>query len=309
MAPALAAVLVLAACGSSDDSSAPVDTPTEQPSESTAPAGDGLRAPTPVEVVSGGSNGATASAESAPAAADSVGAATSDMRIAQWVAEYVVGDGMPALPTDDQGYVFDSSVAITAEQVAAIAAALGVTGEPVHVDDMSWQVGPDDGSAPSLWVYDDGQQNWSYSSAWANASVGEGCAVAVDSTGTETGSCPEPEPPAGVLTADQAEQRSSELLSALGVDPATVTYETYADEWFASVQASDGIDGRATVRSWNFGFGEDGVLQYAGGSLAAAQPVGPYPLVDLDTAVARLSDNFYGGFGGVAMLDDVAVSA
>jgi hypothetical protein len=52
-------------------------------------------------------------------------------------------------------------------------------------------------------------------------------------------------------------------------------------------------------------------MQYAGGTLAAAVPVGPYPLVDLDTAVARLSDGFYGGFyggyGGIA-IDEPALA-
>lgn len=311
-APALAAVLVLAACGGSDDSSAPVDTvPTV---DSTSPPGDELRPPTPVEVVSGGASGqsgavASVATESAPAADAQV--ASSEMRIAPWIAEYVVGDGMPALPTDDTGYVFDATAAVTPEQVAAVAAALGVDGEPVRIDDgygVSWRVGPDDGSAPSVWVYEDGQQSWNYNAAWGSGSVEEACAVSVAADGTETRDCPEPQPPVGVPTAADAEQRATEVVSALGIDPASVTFETYADEWSASVNASDTTDQRAAVRSWYFGFGAEGVLQYAGGSLAVPAPVGPYPLVDLDTAVARLSDGYFGGFGGGIAIAEPALA-
>jgi hypothetical protein len=56
--------------------------------------------------------------------------------------------------------------------------------------------------------------------------------VSVDSEGNEVvEDCPEPEPPVGVPTADEAEQRVRELLTAIGVDPATVEFDTYADEW------------------------------------------------------------------------------
>ena len=300
-APALAAVLILAACGSADDGdSSPVDAPSEPTDAASASDGDGLRAPTPIEVVSGGAGGgaATAVAESSTVASDDM--STADMRMAQWVAEYVIGDGMPPLPTNDTGYVFDTSTPVSAEQVAGIAAALGVTGEPVRIDEgygVSWRVGPDDGSEPSLWVTDDAQQNWNYNAAWDDTAYGE-CAVSIDSEGNETGDCPDPTPPAGVPSEEEAERRASEVLTALGVDPSGLRFETFADEWFANVVASDQIDDRAAVRSWYFGFGAEGVMQHAGGTLAPAQPVGPYPLVDLDTAVARLTDGFYGGFGG-----------
>ncbi len=300
-APALVATLVLAACGGADDSVAPVGTPPEESSESTTPT-DGLRAPTPIEVVGGGSGGA-ASAEAAPALDDQM---STDMRIAPWVVEYVIGDGMPALPTNDTGYVFDATSPVTAEQVASIAAAFGVAGEPVRIDEgygVSWRVGPDDGSAASVWVYDDAQQNWNYNAPWGEGSVREACAVSVDSEGNENSDCPEPTPPVGVPTAGEAEQRARDLMSALGLDPAALKFEVFADEWSASVNVSDGTDDRAAVRSWYFGFGAEGVLQYGGGTLAPAEPVGPYPLVDLDTAVARLSDGFYGGGIGIAVAE------
>jgi hypothetical protein len=304
LAAVLASVLLVAACGNSDESGSPVDRPSDTTTDTTSPDdNDGMRAPTPIEVVSGGGGGgggAVAAAESADGSK-----MASDMMIAPWIVEYVIGDGMPALPTADTGYVFDSLAEVTPDQVSAIAASLGVTGEPVRIDEgygVSWRVGPEDGSAPSVWVYDDGQQNWSYNSAWAtDGGDAVACSISVDSEGNESSDCPEPEPPVGVPTAADAEQRATEVLSALGVDPATVEFETYADEWSASVNVSDRSDARAPIRSWYFGFGAEGVLQYAGGALATPAPVGPYPLIDLETAVARLSGGFYGfggGFGG-----------
>jgi hypothetical protein len=290
---ALSAVLVFAACGGDDaGSDGPIDTVGEQP---------GLRAPTPIKIT-GGSGTRDSQGNSAPALATEDAAASSDMMIAPayWISEYVVGDGMPALPTDDSGYVFDATREVTAEQVAQIAAALGVSGEPVRLVEEwgnSWRVGPDDGSAPTLWVSEDGTQSWNYNGAWQGREAVVGCAVSVDSDGNESSDCPEPEPPVGVPTQAEAEQRATEYLVALGVDVAALDVESYGDEWFASVTFSDGTDARAALREWSFGFGAEGVLDYASGWLAQAEPVGPYPLIDIDTAVARLNDGGY-GYGG-----------
>ncbi len=303
-AVAVAAILALAACGS-DDGVTDTAGSNEQPPVTSGSDGAVARAPTPIEVVSGGASqtgtvaGATADAE----------VAVSDMMIAPWNVEYLVGDALPALPADDTGYVFIGQAggsAVTADEVARIAAVFAVEGEPVAVDEgfgVNWRVGPDDGSGPNIWVASDGPQGWNYSAPWAEAF--ESCAVSVDAEGNETSDCPEPQPPAGVPPVDEAEQRTRELLATLGVDVAGVSFESFGDEWFTSVEVSDDTDPRAPVRSWNFGFGGDGALQYAGGPLATPERVGPYPLVDLETAIARLSDGFYGGFagGGIAIAE------
>jgi hypothetical protein len=100
-------------------------------------------------------------------------------------------------------------------------------------------------------------------------------------------------------------------MTAVGLDPADFELETFADEWYASVTASEQLDGQFAGRTFNTGFGAEGVLQYAGGMLAEPAPAGPYPLVDLDTAIARLNDptGFYmGGFGGGIALDTAVAS-
>jgi hypothetical protein len=295
LAPAIVAVLVLAACGTDNDAAS-------RPLGTAAPSGaSGLRAPTPITMSGSSRDDATAAAEAAPAAdSDMIGG---DRMIAPWIVDYVIGDGMPALPTDDTGYVFDATAEVTGEQVASVAAALGVAGDPVRIEDeynVMWRVGPDDGSAPSIWVYDDGQQSWNYNGPWADGAAREGCAVAVDSDGNQSGECPEPEPPVGVPSVDEAEGRVRDYLTALGQDVTNLKFESYGDEWFASVDVSDGTDERAAVRTWSFGFGAEGALQYASGSLGLAEAVGPYQLVDLQTAVDRLSEGFYGGYGGYA---------
>ena len=53
-----------------------------------------------------------------------------DMIAPYQITNFVAGDALPALPTNDTGWVFQSGATVTAEQVAQLATALGVTGEP-----------------------------------------------------------------------------------------------------------------------------------------------------------------------------------
>ena len=183
--------------------------------------------------------------------------------------------------------------------------------------------------------------SWNYSPAWADqASTGYGCAsggsvgVAVDPVAPDApaatrrpptsrrptrpsptrpstslpptdDSCAEPEPPAGIPTAAEAEASARELMASLGLDPAAFTFDVYADEWSASVSATEQVDGLPTGRNVSFGYGAEGALQWAGGQLNEPSAVGPYELVDLDAALARLNDpsGFYGGFGGPAVME------
>ncbi len=343
---AFAASLVLAACGGGTDDTA---TPgTDGPVTSVAAAG--LLPPRPIEIASGGVGGAAGVGNLAAASGEEASdQRMSDMAMPYFIADYVVGEGMPALPTNDIGYVFQTGSAVTSEQVAALATTFGAAGEPVRVDDgysVYWRVGPEDGTAPTLWVYEDAQLSWNFNSAWADQRGSVGCAVAepamvdpdegtdvvadtiVEGDDAETSDvvvtdsvvvdpdavgCDEPAPPEGVPTAAEAEQRARDLVAATGADPAAYQFETYADEWYASVSAVRRLDGLFDAGRFDFGFGAEGVMQYAGGQLAEPQRVGPYPLVGLDEAVARLSDQnsmwFGGGYarGGVAVMDDMAV--
>jgi hypothetical protein len=325
---AVVAVLALGACGSGDDSTA------ETPPPATESSDDGMIAPRPIEMAGGGAAAGSANATAEAPTADR--SMSTDMIAPYQIMNFVAGDSLPALPTNATGWVFQSGATVTAEQVAQLATALGVTGEPQRHDEngyVYWSAGPNDGSAPYLTVNEDAQQSWSYNSAWANQTVSAsaGCAIAepVPAAPDDASADPnaavadtkpiEPQctvettpPPVGVPTADEAEARTRDLMTAVGLDPAAFKLETYADVWYASVNATEQLDGQFGGRSFSTGFGAEGVLQYAGGQLAVPAPVGPYPLIDLDTAIARLNDpsGFYmGGYGGGMMLDTATAIA
>jgi hypothetical protein len=291
--------------------------------------------PRPIEMSGSGAGAGSANATAEAATADR--SMATDMIAPYQIMNFVVGEGMPPLPTNDTGWVFQSGAGVSAEQVAQLAAAFGVSGEPQRHDEggyVYWSVGPNDGSAPSLTVNEDAQQSWGYSTAWANQTVSAsaGCAVAEPAVAPEPAVAddaatapdetkpiePTPTctvettpPPVGVPTAEEAEARTRELMTAVGLDPAEFTFEPYADQWSAGVYATEQLDGQFAGRTFSAGFGAEGVLQYAGGVLAEPAPVGPYPLIDLDTAVARLNDptGFYmGGYGGGIALDTAVAS-
>jgi hypothetical protein len=112
-----------------------------------------------------------------------------------------------------------------------------------------------------------------------------------------------------VPTADEAEALAGDVLDAIGLDPSTFEFETYADEWAASVTAWSRLDGVRSPITWGFGFGEDAELQWMNGTLATPVATGPYPLIGLDEAMDRLEEqNGWFGRGGVLM-GDVAVGA
>lgn len=324
------AILVLAACGDDDSVSSPTE-PTLQPPVAVNVVGSG-----------GDTAEASTMDMSAqdPSAGSADGDRSTSLMPAFGGYVFEVGEGLPSLPTSSTGYHFPAGVTVDAAEVGRVAAALGVEGEPQTAADSGnqWRVGPDDGTAPALIVANDGQLSWYYSSAWAIAAV-QGCGVS-GNEGSVTGSvvevdaatgvavaetvpaddtpapdqppaipppsmeeCPTPEPPAGVPTADEAATKVNEMLTTLGEDPAAFELETYADEWSASVTAYTTLDGVRWPSGYGFGFGAEGALQWASGTLAEPVATGPYPLIDIDTAITRLSDQKgMWGYGGGEVL-------
>lgn len=224
------------------------------------------------------------------------------------VTDFVVSDSMPALPAMSTGYVYRQGSTVPEATALALAAALGVDTEPQERPAeymVEWAFGPDDGTAPSLSIDASGQHYWWYSSGWDDMRMSEdvpACTESVDADGNVTVECPkwEPEPPVDVPSAQEAESRARDIISAAGFDPAFLTIEVYADEWYASVYATQPISDvlpadSASGANWSFGFGANGVLEYAGGSFVLPEAVGPYPLVDLDTAIDRLTEMYLAG--------------
>ena len=110
--------------------------------------------------------------------------------------------------------------------------------------------------------------------------------------------CEEPEPPADVPSADEAETLAADVLETIGLDPASFEFETYADDWAASITAWSLLDGVRSPISWGFGYGENAELQWMNGTLATPVATGPYPLVGLDESLERLDEqNSWFGVG------------
>lgn len=125
--------------------------------------------------------------------------------------------------------------------------------------------------------------------------------------------CTPPPPPANVPTKDQAIAKAKELLTSLGVDPASFDFQAYGDEYSASVMASLVLDGHTTAIQYNIGYGENGAVTWASGSFAQPVKGADYPIVSVEAALARLNDDsgrwmWFGGAPGV-MTADVANGA
>ncbi|MFN8022896.1 MAG: hypothetical protein U0Q03_15320 [Acidimicrobiales bacterium] len=294
------AVLGLTACGNPDSSASGT-------TASTVPA-------LAVIQVAGSTGGATGGA--VPAAADSE-ASTKMMAMAltyEWAGQTV------DLTSPAGSWFFPAGSAPTTEQIQAIAAAFGVTGDVTELGaDMGggWMIGPNDGTAPSITVSADALQSWWYSPAWAvDTKPVADCAYyppgdpAADPTTAEMPVCEEAQPPAGVPTKAEAEAKARDLFAAVGLDPSQFEFESYADEWSASVTGYLTLEGVRTTVSVNVGFGENGTVTWAGGFLATPQRGGDYPRIGVDAAIQRLNDQsmaWMTGYGPMAR--DVAASS
>ena len=346
LALATAVVVGLAACGSASEVTSPstADSGTTVDTSTT-----GAAAPTPSVIkVAGGSGGVAATGSSADQA---VSPESSKMMIAAFY-NYVYGGDAVDLTAPAPSWSFEQGATPSPDQILQIAKALGIEGEVRELDaDVGggWAVGSDDYSEPSINVGADATLGWWYNAGYDDTAVSSPCAVdpAVDPAAGEAASsdtaseapapdepvssidnpaatdvvpvdepiCETQQPPVGVPTAEQAEAAATELLTAFGLDPASYEFETYADEWSASVTGFLLLDGVKTPMSTSFGFGAEGALTWAGGFLATPIRSADYPRIGVEAAVQRLNDQNQGWGYGVsptaraeaAPTDDMAV--
>jgi hypothetical protein len=290
-------VVALSSCGNEPDSGS--DVPAEPP----------------VIAVVGGPAG-VAQAD----AMVSGGVAESSKMIAPLVFEYV-GDEVD-LTAPAPAYRFVPAATNSDELITRLAEAFGVAGgvAPLPAEQGGGlMIGPADGSAASVTVMNDALQSWwvTYPVAMGAVSCSsvaidpvdivepDGAAgAASDATTDATGDvttqpdCFEPDPPANVPGADEAERIVTELLMASGVDPATYEFETYADEWGASVTGFLLVDGVRSPISVSVGIGGDSKVTWAGGSFGSPERVAEYPRVGVAAAVERLNDQSNGWWSG-----------
>lgn len=256
---------------------------------------------------------------------------------------YVYDGAYPDLGTTAPAWVLPAGTAVDTAKVAALAELFGVDGEVRQLpadQGGGWMVGAADYSTANLNVSTDGMASWWYNPAPSIDATRGGCVMPVDAeaaagsdaaapadttAASETtivdATCVEevPEPPVGVPTEDEAVVAAKALLADLGLDAANYEFTTYADEWGANVTAYLLLDGHRSPLQTNIGFGENGAITWASGTLAQPQDAAQYPIVSPEAGLARLNDQsgqwgWFGYGGGVAMgmargaVEDVAVS-
>lgn len=178
-------------------------------------------------------------------------------------------------------YSYDARAASNAETVAALGAALGIEGTPV-LKDGSWQLGPQDGSAPYLSVSLDGTLSFYYNdpliNPWLCADGAETCA-----------------PPTDLPSAEAAIEALRSLIASVGRDPESFEYtaETWEGAFTRPAQAWPVVNGQRLDQSWNLELTTSGVVS-ASGSLADIVSLGDYPIVSEQEAFERLSDPRFG---------------
>ena len=258
-------------------------------------------------------------------------APAADMAMAAWV-HYVAGDDLPLLGGDGPAYRLKGSVG--SGDVERLARGLGLSGRPVH-EDQVWRLATPDGT---LEVYEGGGGLWwfssedlssrdadgSVSSTGGGSSGSEGCAAdattctspdapqtppqtadampacTADTPPEECADSPKPDepfvPPADLPTRAEAEAQARELFTTLGaaIDDAAVTVDGPYEAWFVMFEPR--VDGlAASGLSYTASIGPKGKLLSAGGVVNRAEEVGTYPTLDTHGAIDRLNDG--SGFG------------
>lgn len=265
---------------------------------------------------------------------------------------YVFDGSYPDLGSAAPSWTLPAGVQPDASAVAKIAMLLGVKGDVRQIaadQGGGWMVGPADYSDATLTVSSDGLLSWWFNPAPSKVASGGGCAMPAEGVGisgtdasgsatvgasTETTVtadiaiappdtvlidpvCEAPAPPANVPDKAAAEAKARQFLADLGLDATQYELTAYADDYGANVTAWLQLGGHRSPVQVNIGFGAEGAIVWASGSLAQPQVAADYPLVTPAEALARLNDpagmwngGFYGGGGGVmrGMVSDTAIS-
>jgi len=251
---------------------------------------------------------ATAAAESS---ADAALAPNGKMAAAPYEVKYEVEGDLPALGGKAQSW--KSTDDPTKKRMAAVATALGIEGglvERKKEEGGGFVAGPTDGSAPSVSFSDpdsDPFHGWYYSAAW-EASTRSSDAVEPSTTSdttvtsdTKSDVAVAPDvmqPPTNLPTKDEARDKALSIMDAAGIEVRDDDVEVYADEWSVSVTAWQRVGDLRAPMSWTFGFGDDGVISWAGGNLLTFDKGPKFPRIGAAAGVDRLSDPKYSGWYG-----------
>ncbi|GEK22491.1 hypothetical protein [Cellulomonas xylanilytica] len=220
--------------------------------------------------------------------------------------------GLSSEGASGEAWGFDAEGTFSEATVAAAAAALGVSGQP-RLEYGTWSVGPNDGSGASVSLSADGMASLSYydptrdpwncvrsapDSIEQPADGGTEGDVAVPEPGVVEG--PECTTSENAPTGDAAVAQAKDVLSSVGVDPATYQFTASTDPSSAqvtNVSASQVLDDQQTGVTANVTLVADGV-QSLYVPLAPLVELGTYDTVSPTEAVARLGDPRFGASGG-----------
>jgi hypothetical protein len=284
----------------------------------------GAGGPPVIRVVDGGTDDRAMSGEAAPAM-------DADMMWHPWV-EFVLADGARFGPGEATGWRLDAPSDLRAA-ATRLAERFGVDTSSIREAPYGggWVAGPEDGSAPNLWVGPSGEWHMSDPTGQPmmrciepsyegedgapppdeeapdrpdDSEPGEGDTGsvgddldpdAIDDSRSEMGFCEPADPPVNVPTAAEARERATSLFADLGLFATPRIEHVHADEWGAWVDATIPVNGMTTDLRVSVAFGAEGRVTWASGTLARPVDVGAYPTIDAEAAVERLQGSPWGG--------------
>jgi hypothetical protein len=208
-------------------------------------------------------------------------------------------------------WAFDPSQAFTHDTAARLAAALGVTGDPVLQDGV-WQLGPNDGTGPSLSVYPDGMASFNFYDPTKDPWFCSAASTPAPADTTKPSTDVAPGEPCAqrdlgpAVAGDAAVAAAKDVLTSMGVDLGGVelTAENWGDPTWTYVTGYQAVDGQRTGAQWNVAFTGAG-MQSVSGPLAPLVSLGTYDVISPTDAVKRLTDPRFGsGYNGPLMYAD-----
>ncbi len=200
--------------------------------------------------------------------------------------EYRLADGAKAPASSAPAYKLVPGGDLTSRQVAA---ALALQGDEADGVEVEQGIG---------WFYAAGGQDGVVSSSSVGCAASTPAPVRSTPEDDACGDVPEPQPPAGVPTAAEAEARFREVLDRLGVDvtKGKVEGDLGGDDFARSVRFTPEVDGTLVPGlETTVTYGGEGRVEYAQGFSGRFEKLGDYPLVAMDEAFRR----FQAGRGGI----------
>lgn len=198
-----------------------------------------------------------------------------------------VSAGLSDATSSGPAWGFDAAASFSAETAARLAAAFGVSGDPV-LDYGSWHVGSADWTAAAVDLYSDGLTSFYFSdpalSPWAEGAT------------------------TSAVTAEVATAALTDAMTALGVDPADyqITADAGQDPLVTTVSATPLVNGEQGDSAWSATVTTAGLADL-NGTLATLVDLGTYDVVSPQVAVDRLGDARFGATRSFGADDDLAV--